>query len=83
MVPGMNQMIKVESKESGDVSWRVYGEYAVYIGIWYSIAAIVLCALAVLSTIVSEWWLSEWVSAEDEDQEKKRCGRVYVWGGQL
>lgn len=65
-------MIEMEGKVSGDVSWRVYGEYAVCIGIWCSIAAVVLCALATLSTIASEWWISEWVSADDEDQKRKR-----------
>lgn len=65
-------MVKAETKESGDVSWKVYGEYAAHIGVSCSLLIFTLGILAVLIVLGSEWWLSHWVSADEDDQRRQR-----------
>ncbi|GBF93736.1 hypothetical protein Rsub_06068 [Raphidocelis subcapitata] len=69
------QLVKAEGRESGGVSWKVYGRYAAQGG---AVAA-VLVLLALLSgqgvLIGSDWWLALWAWAPPAVQAAPR----YIW----
>ncbi|XP_014486459.1 PREDICTED: multidrug resistance-associated protein 1 isoform X2 [Dinoponera quadriceps] len=54
------KLIEVEKAETGSVKWKVYSHYLVSIGLFLSVATIVMNAIFQAFSIGSNMWLSVW-----------------------
>jgi ATP-binding cassette subfamily C (CFTR/MRP) protein 1 len=54
------KLIEVEKSETGSVKWKVYSHYLVSIGLFLSVATIVMNAIFQAFSIGSNVWLSVW-----------------------
>ncbi|GMH35448.1 hypothetical protein BSKO_03316 [Bryopsis sp. KO-2023] len=71
------ELVNPEGKESGNVSWKVYWDYIVFIGAPMCAIIVVLCFLTQGVFFVAEWWLSQWANADHEDQQRSRWIGIY------
>ncbi|XP_077285786.1 multidrug-Resistance like Protein 1 isoform X3 [Arctopsyche grandis] len=60
-----NKLIEAEKAETGSVKWRVYSHYLVSIGLFLSIATIVMNLIFQSFSIGSNVWLSIWSTDKD------------------
>lgn len=64
------RLIVDEDRATGSVSWSVYGQYILHLGLMYALIIVTLLLGGHALVLYSEYWLSLWGGAPDQQQAK-------------
>ena len=68
-------MVQAEGKEVGNISFTVYWEYLRHVGLMPAIVAALILAGSQVIRFLSELWIAQWASSDDEEQADSK----WIW----
>ncbi|KAL6776048.1 hypothetical protein ACKKBG_A19595 [Auxenochlorella protothecoides x Auxenochlorella symbiontica] len=87
--PMPGALMVVEDKEEGQVAWSVYWRYITCYGRWAALALLVFWSGEETTSVLTNWWLSKWSTAETLNAVQVQAGipsdfsRISYIGGYL
>ncbi len=70
-------LMVVEDKEEGQVAWSVYWRYITCYGRWAALALLVFWSGEETTSVLTNWWLSKWSTAETLNAVQGQAGEGF------
>jgi ABC-type multidrug transport system fused ATPase/permease subunit len=74
------RLVRAEGRESGSVSWGVYGRYVRAAGLPASVLVAFALVAGQAAALAAEWWLAQWANTSPPQQQAKPIW-LSVYGG--
>nr|CAB3219632.1 multidrug resistance-associated protein 7-like [Phallusia mammillata] len=72
----LTSLVQAEEKAVGSVALSVYKSYWIAVGSCLAITILLFVLLMQASKVVSDWWLSQWVNANNQSQVPKSLSTI-------